>query len=175
MRTAYAADPAGTGTTAAQPDSRSSPRVQTTFRIARVLTDADVGLARLRDISDGGVGLELYMPVLLGDALTVQLGGNLAVKGRVVWTCGSNCGIRLDEAIDSDLLLAELAREGCRAIAEPMRVTIAKTAVAQRAVATRPVELVDVPREGKVIGGLYVSIELPTGTDAQGTVAAWPG
>lgn len=174
MRIAYAADPAVTGTTAAKPDNRSSPRVQTTFRIARVLTGAHVGLARLRDISDGGVGLELYMPVLLGDALTVQLGGNLAVRGRVVWTCGSNCGIKLDAAIDSDLLLAALAQQGCRAIAEPVRLAIAKTAAAREADGTGQVERVDVRQDGGLTEGLTVRIELPDRTNAHGTVR-WSG
>lgn len=49
-----------------KPGGRSSPRIRTTFRIARVLADADQGLAHLCDISDDGVGLRLYMSVRLG-------------------------------------------------------------------------------------------------------------
>lgn len=157
--------------------TRVSERVQTTFRIARVVAEADEGLARLRDISDHGAGLRLYMPVLLGDSLMVQLGDTAFITGRVVWTREADCGIKLDEEVDSALLLAELAREGQRAAARPLRLSVATTAIARCDHGILPVELVDVSlrglklrHDGSLIKGLSVKVTLPSGTEARGIV-----
>lgn len=183
MRTAYSADLTAPETdndndiADAKSNERSSLRIQTTFRIARVLADADEGLAHLRDISDDGLGLRLYMPVLLGDVLVVQLGEDVAVTGRVVWTSGSNCGIKLDEAFDSVTMLSELARESSRATARPMRLPVTTKVVARGTNGTRLVELVDVSQrgmkvrhDGSLTEGISVKITLPSGTEAHGIV-----
>lgn len=177
MHMAHTADPTGIDITDAKPDGRSSTRIRTTFRIARVLADADQGLAHLRDVSDDGVGLRLYMSVLLGDALIVQLGDHITVTGKVVWTCGSNCGIKLDEAVDSVVLLSDLAREGGRASARPMRLPAATKAVTRSTNGVRLVDVVDISQRGMKVRhgdsftvGLSVRITLPSGTEVHGVV-----
>ena len=157
--------------------ARSSPRTQTTFRVARVVANGDEGLARLRDVSDHGVGLRLYMPVALGDRLVVQFGDTTWVTGHVVWTCAADCGIALDAPIDSGSMLAHLAREGRQAGARPLRLSLAAAATAQGERGPQHVELVDVSQrgvkfrhEGVFSKGLLVKLTLPSGMQARGIV-----
>ena len=51
-------------------ERRSSPRFRTIFRVAQVTRLHDVGLWRIRNISDEGMMLLTAMPVQAGETLT---------------------------------------------------------------------------------------------------------
>jgi hypothetical protein len=158
-------------------DRRTSLRVQTIFRVARVIAKSDEGLARLQNISDHGVSLQLHIPVLLGDALTVELAHSMTVTGRVVWTSGEDCGVRLDEEVDSAALLAELANQARKATARALRLPVATTALTRGENGTRRVEVTDISQrgmklthDGSFTAGLHVKITLSSGKERRGVV-----
>lgn len=157
--------------------TRSSPRSQTTLRLVRIVSDGDEGLARLRNISDRGVGLHLYMPVSPGERLIVQLGDTASIAGQVVWKSGAACGLALDGSIDSSSLLTQLGVEGQQAAYRPLRLSVDVTATASGEHGTRHVELVDISQrgikfrhDGGFIKGYYVTVTLPSGADVCGVV-----
>lgn len=84
---------------------RSGRRIKTVYRLVKVEHDQDEGLARCRNLSDGGMKLELAMPLNLNDRVTVSFSTDTLVDGRVIWLSGNSCGVAFDEPIDSGMLL----------------------------------------------------------------------
>lgn len=52
-------------------ERRNGQRTRTIYRLVHIGCTGDEGLARCRNISDGGVGLRLIMPVQLNDEITI--------------------------------------------------------------------------------------------------------
>ncbi|MEG3179527.1 PilZ domain-containing protein [Sphingomonas sp. LT1P40] len=158
-------------------DRRSGMRVQTVFKIARVDNGNDQGFARVQNISDDGVRLRMQLPVCLGDRLVIELAENVTINGRVVWTDGADCGLQLDEQIDSPALLGQLALQARAATARPLRLKVATSALSRGANGTRVVEVADVSQrgmklihDGSFCEGLQVKITLPSGIERRGVV-----
>lgn len=161
----------------AEQERRSTDRVQTVLLVARVIAEHDQGLARLRNVSDRGMGLQLQIPVLLGDAITVDLGEGMTVNGRVMWTCGQECGLRLDEEIDSAALLGELAARSRRGRARAVRLPVEISAMTSGDNGMRRVEVKDVSQrgmklkhDGSLTEGLQLKIILSSGKERRGVV-----
>ena len=161
----------------AEMERRSARRQRAVYRIAHVETRCDNGLARVVDISDDGVGLKLHMPVMLGDNVTVHLTEHLTVAGRVVWTAGADCGLQLDNPIDSDALLREFGARPRAQAQRPPRIAIDQPAVARSEAGVRKVQVRDVSQHGmKVLHdgsfteGLRVKVTLSSGTERRGVV-----
>ena len=57
-------------------------------------------LARVRNLSAGGMMVEISNPFEKGDELTVELRGVGVVTGRVAWALNGRIGIALDKPID---------------------------------------------------------------------------
>src|SRR3954470_16175218 len=90
-------------------ERRSSPRFRTIFRVAQVRRAHDVGLWRIRNISDEGMMLLAAVPVREGEALTITLSDRVTLDAKVQWWDGQRCGIVFDEPIDCAALLEGLA------------------------------------------------------------------
>lgn len=156
-------------------DRRTSGRVLTVYRIARIRTDQDEGLARIQNISDDGMKLQVHFPVHLGDSITIQMSDETILKGRVIWNAGTDCGVRLDEGVDGGALLKELA-----ARARPrkaMRLPVETAAVATSENGTGTVYIRDVSQrgmkvehDGSLAEGLEVKLRLATGLERRGVV-----
>lgn len=86
-------------------DRRGDRRIKTVYRLVKVEHDQDEGLARCRNLSDGGVKLDLAMPLNLNDRITISFSPKTLIDGRVIWFSGDSCGVAFDELIDSDQLL----------------------------------------------------------------------
>ena len=84
---------------------RGDQRIKTVYRLVKIEHDQDEGLARCRNLSDGGVKLELAMPLNLNDRVTVSFSTDTLIDGRVVWLSGDSCGVAFDVPIDSGMLL----------------------------------------------------------------------
>jgi PilZ domain len=158
-------------------ERRRASRVQTVFRVARVITGADEGLARLQNISDQGVSLQLHLPVLLGDPLVVELAEGVTVTGRVVWTSGSDCGVQLDKEVDSAALLGDLAHHARSPAGRPLRLPVAAAALTRGDNGTRVIEVTDVSQrgmkfihDGSFTEGLQVKITFCSGMERRGVV-----
>lgn len=161
----------------AELDRREGARLRTVYRIAHVRTAVDDGLARVVNISDEGMGLQLQFPVMLGDTLTVHLCEDVVLKGRVVWTCGANCGLQLADPVNSEALLRHLALLSSSASGRPLRIPVSKTAVARSERGLRKVEIQDVSQHGMKVRhdgsfteGLQVKVSLASGTERRGVV-----
>ncbi|MDB5725272.1 MAG: PilZ domain protein [Novosphingobium sp.] len=86
-------------------DRRGDHRIKTVYRLVKVEHDEDEGLARCRNLSDGGVKLDLAMPLDLNDRVTIGFSSETQIAGRVIWLSGDSCGVAFDEPIDSSQLL----------------------------------------------------------------------
>jgi hypothetical protein len=158
-------------------DRRADLRARTVYRIAQVRTRDDHGLARVLNISDEGLGLQLHIPVMLNDSISVHLSEDVVVHGRVAWTNGPDCGLQLASPIDSQALLHHLALQSRSSSGRPLRLPMSKTAVSRSELGLRRVEVQDVSQhgmkirhDGKFSEGLQVKVSLGSGTERRGVV-----
>jgi hypothetical protein len=90
-------------------DRRRDRRIKTVYRLVKVEHDSangrDEGLARCRNLSDGGAKLDLAMPLELNDRVTISFSPETLIEGRVIWISGDSCGVAFDERVDSTQLL----------------------------------------------------------------------
>lgn len=90
---------------------RKQERTRLVYRLVHVEHEGDEGLARCRNISDGGMKLDLSMRVAIGDRLRVAFSLAHVFTGTVVWTRQGECGVSLDRCIDSDEMLRQSAAQ----------------------------------------------------------------
>ncbi len=158
-------------------DRRASHRVRTIYRVARVEGPNDEGLARVRNISDGGIKLETGLAIKLGDSVRVSLSETLILTGCVVWINGRECGLKFDQAIDSFGLLRQLVEEArsesARAIRLPARVPVTVEGLHQP-VGTQAVNIsqagIKIADGGHFTPGLRLKIKMPSGIEKAGVV-----
>jgi hypothetical protein len=158
-------------------DRRSASRVQTVLRIAQASTKTDEGLARVQNISDDGIRLRLHIPVLLGEQLTIDLAEGVTIRGRVIWSAESDCGIQLDEQIDSAALLTKLEAQQKVESSRPPRLKVNTPALVRGENGARAVEVTDISQrgvkirhDGSITEGLPVTITMKSGNRRPGVV-----
>jgi hypothetical protein len=88
---------------------RRGERRKRAVRLVQVAHDGEAAYARCRELSDGGMKLDLTAPLELNDHVTVALSPSIVLTGTVAWINGRECGIAFDEAVDSVALLAASA------------------------------------------------------------------
>lgn len=161
----------------ARSERRLSPRQRTVYRVAHVETREDSGLARIYNISDEGLGLQVHFPVMLGDTITVRLTEDIAIEGQVVWTSGADCGLQLSDPVDSEALLRAMAAQAGSTARRPLRLPVNKPAIARSERGIRKIEIQDVSQNGmKVVHdgsfteGLRVKVSLASGLERRGVV-----
>lgn len=129
-------------------DRRGAERYRTVCRIARVQRADDVGLWRVRNISNDGLMLTADAPVALGETLDISLSETMTLRGTVVWAKQSRYGVAFDRPIDASealrALAAEQRAEGYRALRLPVEI---EAIVALRNDA-HPIDLVDISQHG---------------------------
>ena len=158
-------------------DRRAAPRVQTIMRVGRAISENDHGLARVRNISDDGVRLRLQIPVMLDDALTLELAEGVSLSGRVVWTDGDDCGLKFDRSIDCAALLADLAESAKQGTSRSLRLPVSISAVTRGENGIRLTQVSDISQRGMKLRndgtfteGLHVKVTLPSGLERRGVV-----
>ena len=129
-------------------DRRGAERYRTVCRVARVQRADDVGLWRVRNISDAGLMLAADIPVAIGETLEISLSETLTLRGTVVWGERGRYGVEFEGPIDAAAALrglaAEQRAEGYRALRLPVEI---EAIVALRDGA-RPIDLVDISQHG---------------------------
>jgi hypothetical protein len=93
-------------TSAPQPDRRQHGRHLTILRVGALVIDGRRELCLIRNISGGGLMAHVYSQIELDQPLAVELKSDQLVSGRVIWVDEANIGIRFDEAIDVEEILA---------------------------------------------------------------------
>ena len=111
-------------------ERREESRVHTVLRVAMVRREHDVGLWRVRNISDGGMMLTTKVQVFSGERLTIGLSDTISVEGRAIWWDGERCGIAFDRAVDCAALLGALVAEQKTPRYRPPRLPVATRAIA---------------------------------------------
>ena len=87
-----AVPPATTG------ERRKHRRIQVLLSAA-VEHERRTSLARLLELSSGGLRVRLANPVRVGDEVTLTR-GSVRILSRVVWTHGATAGLQFDQPID---------------------------------------------------------------------------
>ncbi len=89
----------------------------TVCRLVKVATPRGESLARCRNISNGGVRLEMRMPAKVHERVTIGFSPSVEIDGRIVWIDGCDSGVSFDVPIDCISVLRETAvsKPGARA------------------------------------------------------------
>jgi hypothetical protein len=118
----------GPGTAAASiKDRRGDERVLTVFRLAKLLGTREE-FCLIRNVSSGGLKLEVFSPKVVGEALSIEFGDNLPHVATVRWVDGDFIGVAFDEPIDVAETLAKVSPPGRRK-SRPLRLLIELEAV----------------------------------------------
>lgn len=111
-------------------ERRSEPRFHTVLRVARVTRTHDVGLWRVRNISDSGMMLETSQPVKPGERVSIQLSDSISIEGRIAWGDGRRCGVAFASPIDCAATLETLVTEQKAPDYRPLRIPVSTRAIA---------------------------------------------
>jgi hypothetical protein len=161
------------------PDRRADQRIRTIYRVAKVACGCDLGLWRVRNISDRGLMLKMGTPVEVGDHLSVALSAKVVKTGRVAWREGGNCGLEFDVPIDCAETLKALVAEQQASDYRPPRLAVDAHATAYCESGIHPVRVQDVSQHGigfahhgDFIPGMEVKLALACG-DARRGIVRW--
>lgn len=165
------------GATISDAERRSGGRYRAVYRVAPVRTARDLGLARVRNISDSGIALDVGFPVCLGDGVAIALSEDVVLAGRVVWTVGSECGVKFDRPVDSLAALRRSADFTRGPLGRPPRLPLGRTALTTGECGVSTVEVRDVSQRGMKIAhdgsfapGLRVKVVFGSGIERRGIV-----
>jgi hypothetical protein len=111
-------------------ERRNAPRFHTVLRVARVTRAHDVGLWRVRNISDNGMMLETSVPLEPGERVSIQLSESVSIEGRIAWEDGRRCGVVFDQPIDCAAALQTLVTEQKAPDYRPLRMPVSTRAIA---------------------------------------------
>lgn len=133
---------------AGEVDRRGADRYRTVWRIAKVKRDGDVGLWRVRNMSDNGMMLAADVPIAVGEQLEIALSDAVIVRGKVVWSEGGRCGVAFDEEVDVADVLKQLAAEQRASGYRQPRLPVHSIAQVVTDEGTSEIELVDLSQSG---------------------------
>lgn len=148
MNKAHVPDPNPDQAKSQDNDRRGADRYRTVWRIAKVVRDGDIGLWRVRNMSDRGMMLAADVPIEIGERIEVSLSDTVVVRGKVVWANGGRCGVAFDGEVDVADVLKQLAAEQRASGYRQPRIPIHSKAKAIVDGATTDIELVDLSQSG---------------------------
>ena len=158
-------------------DRRSSPRYRTIFRVAQVTRAHDVGLWRIRNISDEGMMMLAAVPVQEGEKVSIALSDRVSLSATVRWWDGHACGVLFDEPIDCAALLEALAEEQRAATHRPLRLPVSRRALAYCDRGLHTIHLHDISQHGAGFShdgcfrpGMATKLHFETGDEYRGVV-----
>jgi hypothetical protein len=158
-------------------ERREDSRVHTVMRVALVRRDHDVGLWRVRNISNGGMMLTTQMQVAPGERLTIALSEKVAIEGRAMWWDGERCGVAFDRPIDCAALLEALVAEQKAPRYRPPRLPVATRAIAYCDKGLHTVRIFSLSARGAGFAhdgcfraGMAVKLHFATGEEHRGVI-----
>jgi hypothetical protein len=158
-------------------ERRASPRFRTIFRIAQVTRAHDVGLWRIRNISDEGMMLLTSVPVQVGEKLRLALSDQVSLAATAMWWDGQRCGVAFDRPIDCAALLEALADEQRSPGHRPLRLPVSTRALAYCDRGLHTVHLYDISQHGAGMThdgcfhpGMTTKLHFETGDEYRGVV-----
>ncbi len=161
-------------------DRRGSSRFRSVCRIARVQRADDIGLWRVRNISEKGMMLATNTPLASGEPVAISLSEDTMINGRIVWADKGQCGVEFDEAIDVEAMLADLARQQSAESYRALRLPVDAEAILTTNVASYAIDLVNISQHGagfrstiQVNAGALVDILLPGDERRRSAFVRW--
>jgi hypothetical protein len=158
-------------------DRRDSDRLHTVLRVAEVIREHDVGLWRVRNISDGGMMLATHVQVIPGERLTLNLSDTVSLDGRAIWWDGERCGVAFEEPIDSAAVLGGLVAAQKSARYRAPRLAVATRAIAYCDKGLHTVRVYNMSHHGAAFThdgcfrqGMTAKLHFETGDDYRGVV-----
>jgi hypothetical protein len=158
-------------------ERREDTRYHTVLRVAQVTREHDVGLWRVRNISDRGIMLATHVQVIPGERLTMNLSDTVSVEGRAVWWDGERCGVAFDTPIDCATILEGLVAEQKSARYRPPRLSVATRAIAYCDKGLHTVRVYNMSHHGAAFihdgcfrAGMTAKLHFETGEDYRGVV-----
>jgi hypothetical protein len=158
-------------------ERRAAPRFRTIYRVAQVTRAHDVGLWRMRNISDEGMMLLTSVPVRVGEKLTLKLSDQVTLAATALWWDGERCGVAFDEVIDCAALLESLSDEHKSPQHRPMRLPVNTRALAYSDRGLHTVHLFDISQHGAGVThdgcfhpGMTTKLHFETGDEYRGVV-----
>jgi len=158
-------------------ERRGADRVRTVFRVARVRSRADEGLARVQNISDTGIRLTTGLSPEVGETLEIWLTDNLICLGRVAWVDEAACGVEFLHMIDCVDALRRAAEEARLGKVRPPRLPMSQPVVVFSERGLCVTRLYDVSQRGMKIGnngdfqpGVSVKVVLAPGMERRGCI-----
>ena len=158
-------------------ERRDASRTRTVYRVARVRSETDQGLARVRNISDGGMRLAVGLSMNVGDIIEISMSEKLLFEGRVVWTADGECGVEFSDPVDSAEALRCTAEEIRSGKGRPLRLPIGNPVVVESERGMHVTRLHDISMRGMKIGhdgsfepGLAVKVTLAPDIERRGIV-----
>jgi hypothetical protein len=137
----------------------------------------DVGLWRIRNISDEGMMLLTAAPVQPGEKLSIALSDRASLNATALWWDSGRCGVVFDEAIDCAALLGALAEEQKARNHRPLRLPVDTRALAYCDRGLHSVHLYDISQHGAGFThdgcfrpGMAAKLHFETGDEYRGVV-----
>jgi hypothetical protein len=95
-------------------EQRTDPRFHALLPVTKLVTeDGGQHLARIKNISAGGMMVEGTGPVETGTSIYIEMGDNRRIPGAIVWTRGTAMGVKFDQKVDlRELLGSRRPRHG---------------------------------------------------------------
>lgn len=160
-----------------EPDRRSSPRTLTVFLMVRIKGHSDVGLFRVRNLSDTGLNVIDHGHLQFGGVVLIEFATELACAATAVRCDGDSSALEFHEPIDSAKYLkrlAEIKREDRR---RAVRLPVYKRAMSYSEAGVHTVRITNVSPRGVCVAhrgsleqGTVIKLVLESGTMRRGAV-----
>lgn len=158
-------------------DRRDGARFHTVLRVAQVIREHDVGLWRVRNISNSGMMLATHVQVIPGERLTLNLSDTVSLEGRAIWWDGERCGVAFEEPIDCAAMLEGLVVGQKSTRYRPPRLAVATRAIAYCDKGLHTVRVYNMSHHGAAFThdgcfrrGMAAKLHFETGDDYRGVV-----
>ena len=149
-------------------DLRSDERQRSVYRPALIETDGYSGFCLVRNLSSWGMKADAYAELDSGQRVVVELSHIQRVEGEIVWSDGSNVGVKFDHQIDvAAVLTGTEGMSGNMSCSRPPRLSIGCTARVFTERGEIPAWVSDVSQRGLkvtitgVANGEELKVELP--------------
>lgn len=88
-------------------ERRSHNRYKTVLRVAKLSASDARGLCVIRNVSPGGMLIDVHSSFEPGEAVTIELSDERQIAGRIAWQQQGLTGIQFNERVDIDVILAK--------------------------------------------------------------------
>lgn len=79
------------------------------MRVARLADEQAEGLGMVRDVSSGGMKIDAYLPLEIGQTVSIALLDDHELTGKVAWKDGQSIGVQFTQETPVEQILAKPA------------------------------------------------------------------